>query len=269
MTSMTPVPYRVAARREQTRDTVTLTLEPVRAPIAEPSPGQFTMVYAWGIGEVPISVSGVVPVIEQTVRAVGAVTRALCAARPGTPLGLRGPFGTAWGLEDARGRDLVLAAGGIGLAPLRPAVLAALAERDRYGRIVLLVGARTPADVLYAAELEDWRARGVHVEVTVDHAEAGWTGHVGLITSLVDLVDTDPARTAALVCGPEIMMRLTARALVDRGVPVGHVRISLERNMRCGVGRCGHCQLGPRLLCRDGPVVPYEPALRLMAVKEL
>ncbi|GAA4149911.1 FAD/NAD(P)-binding protein [Actinomadura keratinilytica] len=270
MTHLRPVPYRVVERRRETRDTVTLALEPVAARIADPSPGQFTMMYAWGVGEVPVSVSGgAKPRIEQTVRAVGAVTRALCDAHPGTILGLRGPYGIGWGLEDAQGADLILAAGGIGLAPLRPVVLHALAAPGRYRRIVLLVGARTQADLLYPAELERWRRRGVHVEVTVDRAAAGWTGRVGLITSLIDLVDAEPARAAAFVCGPEVMMRLTARALVDRGVPADRVRLSLERNMRCGVGWCGHCQLGPLLLCRDGPVVPYERAEPLMAVKEL
>ncbi|MBX6769453.1 MAG: FAD/NAD(P)-binding protein, partial [Actinomadura rubrobrunea] len=270
MAHMRPVPYRVVERRQETRDTVTLALEPVAARIAEPSPGQFTMMYAWGVGEVPVSISGggAKPRVEQTVRAVGAVTRALCGVRPGEMLGLRGPFGVGWGLDEVQGFDLILAAGGIGLAPLRSVVLRALADPRRYGRIVLLVGARTPADLLYPDELERWRRRGVHVEVTVDRAAAGWTGHVGLITSLIDLVDADPARAAAFVCGPEIMMRLTARALVERGVPPHRVRLSLERNMRCGVGWCGHCQLGPLLLCRDGPVVSYERAEPLMAVKE-
>ncbi|GAA4077274.1 FAD/NAD(P)-binding protein [Actinomadura miaoliensis] len=276
MAPLTPVPYRVAERRQETRDTVTLALEPVAARIAEPSPGQFTMMYAWGVGEVPISVSGGVdgaggarPLVEQTVRAVGAVTRALCDAHPGAMLGLRGPFGIGWGLEEVQGFDLILAAGGIGLAPLRSVVLRALAEPGRYGRVVLLVGARTPADLLYPDELQDWRRCGVQVEVTVDRAAADWTGHVGLITSLIDLVDADPARSAAFVCGPEIMMRLTAQGLVERGVPGDRVRLSLERNMRCGVGWCGHCQLGPLLLCREGPVIPYERAEPLMAVKEL
>ncbi|GAA3932283.1 FAD/NAD(P)-binding protein [Actinomadura viridis] len=265
---MTPVPYRVATRWRETGDTVTLRLEPLGRPIGEPRPGQFTMMYAFGIGEVPISVSRAVP-IEQTVRAAGAVTRAIHGTRTGGVLGLRGPYGTGWDLDGARGRDLVFAGGGIGLAPLRAAVLRALADRDAYGRVAVLIGARSPRDLLYAAELDRWRARGARVEVTVDRAGAGWTGHVGLITALVDRAEVDPARAAAFVCGPEIMMRLTAEALVARGVPAADVRLSLERNMRCGVAWCGHCQLGPLLLCRDGPVVAYETAAPLMAVKEL
>ncbi|WP_240810012.1 FAD/NAD(P)-binding protein [Actinomadura sp. WMMA1423] len=281
---MTPVPYRVTARRVETADTVTLALEPVAAPIPEPAPGQFTMMYAFGVGEAPISLSRIGadggergaapagragPVLEQTVRAVGAVTRAVCGTGPGQVLGLRGPLGTGWGLDGARGRDLVVAAGGIGLAPLRPVVLRALAEREAFGRIAVLVGARTPGDLLFTGELETWRARGAQVEVTVDRPAPGWTGQVGLITALARAADIDPARTAAFVCGPEIMMRLTAEALTGLGVPPGNVRFSLERNMRCGVGWCGHCQLGPLLVCRDGPVVPYERAAPLMTVREL
>ncbi|WP_030172087.1 FAD/NAD(P)-binding protein [Spirillospora albida] len=269
MTPMTPVPYRVAARRADLADTVTLTLEPVAEPIAEPAPGQFTMMYAFGVGEVPISVSRTGPVLEQTVRSVGAVTRAVCATAPGRILGLRGPFGTGWELDAAKGRDLVLAAGGIGLAPLRPLVLAALADRDAYGRIAVLIGTRTPDDLLFAAELDEWRARGAQVEVTVDRPAPGWSGHVGLITGLVGAADIEPALAAAFVCGPEIMMRVTAQALIGRGLPAAHVRLSMERNMRCGLGWCGHCQLGPLLICRDGPVLPYERVLPLMTVREL
>ncbi|MGW3770225.1 FAD/NAD(P)-binding protein [Actinomadura verrucosospora] len=274
---MAPVPYRVTARRAETADTVTLRLEPVAAALAEPAPGQFTMMYAFGVGEAPISVSRVGPgmgsessrALEQTVRAVGAVTQAVCAARPGEVLGLRGPFGAGWGLDEARGHDLVVAAGGIGLAPLRPVVLRALADRDAFGRIAVLIGARTPGDLLFGGELDAWRARGAQVEVTVDRPAPGWSGQVGLVTALAGAADVEPARTAAFVCGPEIMMRLTARALTGLGVPAGNVRLSLERSMRCGVGWCGHCQLGPLLVCRDGPVVPYPRAAALMTVREL
>ncbi|TMR04225.1 oxidoreductase [Actinomadura soli] len=268
---MAPVPYRVTGRRAETADTVTLTLEPVGVSIAEPLPGQFTMMYAFGIGEVPISVSRIGPgrVREQTVRAVGAVTRAVCATKPGQVVGLRGPFGVGWGLESARGRDLVIAAGGIGMAPLRPVVLRALSEREAFGRITVLIGARTPADLLFTDELDVWRARGARVEVTVDRPAPGWSGHVGLITALVGSVDADPVRAAAFVCGPEVMMRVTAEALIGLGMPAVDVRVSLERNMRCGLGWCGHCQLGPLLICRDGPVVPYGHAVPLMTVREL
>lgn len=266
---MEPVPYRVTRRREETADTVTLSLEPVGTPIPEPEPGQFTMMYAFGVGEVPISVSRTVPVLEQTVRAVGAVTSAVTGARPGQVLGLRGPFGSGWRLDEARGRDVLVAAGGIGLAPLRPVVLRALADRDAFGRVAVLIGARTPGDLPFAAEFDEWRRRGAQVEVTVDRPAPGWTGHVGLITALAKAAGVDPGRATAFVCGPEVMMRLTAESFIGLGMRAADVRLSLERNMHCGLGWCGHCQLGPLLICRDGPVVAYERALPLMTVREL
>ncbi len=268
---MRPVPYVVTGRHAETSDTVTLMLRPAANPVEAPRPGQFTMLYAFGVGEVPVSVSGSGrgEVLVQTIRAVGAVTRALCAAAPGDVIGVRGPFGTDWGLGIADGRDVVIVAGGIGLAPLRPVVLAALDQRARYDRVVLLVGARSPEDLIFTRELETWRRRGADVRVTVDHGRAGWDGHVGLVTSLIENAIADPADTAAFVCGPEIMMRLSADALARCGVPAGDIRVSLERNMRCGAALCGHCQLGPLLLCRDGPVVSYAEAAPLVTIKEL
>jgi len=268
---MRPAGYLVTGRKEETSDTVTLMLRPAGDPIQTPRPGQFTMLYAFGVGEVPVSVSGIGHghVLVQTIRAVGAVTRALCAAAPGDMIGVRGPFGTDWQVSGADGRDVLIVAGGIGLAPLRPVLLAALAERARYDRVVLLVGARSPGDLLFTRELETWRRRGADVRITVDHGQAGWDGRVGLVTALLKDAIADPARTAAFVCGPEIMMRLSAQALADAGVPAGDIRVSLERNMRCGVALCGHCQLGPLLLCRDGPCVSYAEAVPLLAKKEL
>jgi len=205
----------------------------------------------------------------QTIRAVGAVTRALCAAAPGDMIGVRGPFGTDWGLGIADGRDVLIVAGGIGLAPLRPVVLTALGQRARYDRVVLLVGARSPEDLIFTRELETWSRRGADLRVTVDHGRAGWDGRVGLVTGLIENAIEDPADTAAFVCGPEIMMRLSADMLVRCGVRATDVRVSLERNMRCGAALCGHCQLGPLLLCRDGPVVSYAEAAPLVTIKEL
>jgi anaerobic sulfite reductase subunit B len=268
---MRPARYLVAARKEETGDTVTLLLRPAGTPIPAPRPGQFTMLYAYGVGEVPVSVSGIGgagQVLVQTIRAVGAVTRALCAAAPGDMIGVRGPFGTDWQVSGAAGRDVVIVAGGIGLAPLRPVLLAALAERGR-GRVVLLAGARSPGDLIFTRELGTWRRRGADVRVTVDHGDTDWDGRVGLVTGLIHDAIADPAKTAAFVCGPEIMTRLSAQALVDAGVPARDIRVSLERNMRCGVALCGHCQLGPLLVCRDGPVVSYAEAAPLLAIKEL
>jgi len=265
---MSPAGYLVAGREEENSDTVTLTLRPAGDPIEPPRPGQFTMLYAFGVGEVPVSVSGAGgQALVQTIRAVGAVTRALCAAAPGDMIGVRGPFGTEWQVSGADGRDVLVVAGGIGLAPLRPVLLAALAEGR--SRVVLLVGARSPADLIFTRELETWRRRGADVRVTVDHGQPGWDGRVGLVTTLIKDAIAAPARTAAFLCGPEIMMRLSAQALMDAGVPAADVRVSLERNMRCGVALCGHCQLGPLLLCRDGPCVSYAEAAPLLAIREL
>jgi anaerobic sulfite reductase subunit B len=266
-----PVRYQVTERLTETYDTVTLDLRPVDRPIQPPQPGQFTMLYAPGIGEVPVSVSGTGPggVLAQTVRAVGAVTRALCGRGPGQLVGVRGPYGTHWDVASAAGGDLLVVAGGIGLAPLRGALLAALGQRDRYRRVVVLIGARSPEELVFGHELKHWRRAGAEVEVTVDRAAAGWAGQVGVVTQLLPRAGIDPARTTALVCGPEVMMRLTARDLLALGVPATRVRVSLERNMLCGVAECGHCQLGPLLLCRDGPVVSYAAAAPLMAIREL
>jgi anaerobic sulfite reductase subunit B len=268
---MTPAPFRVASRRRETRDTWTLALEPVGGRPLEPAPGQFTMLYAFGIGEVPISISGDVggPLVH-TVRAVGSVTQAICAARRGSVLGVRGPFGNAWPVADAIGSDVVVVAGGIGLAPLRPAVTEVLRQRGEFGAVALLYGSRTPGDLLYRSELQRLRARfDLHVDVTVDAADAGWRGKVGVVPKLIDGAQFDPASAVALVCGPEIMMHFAARALLERGMPASRIYLSMERNMRCGLGHCGHCQLGPTLICRDGPVYSYDRLEALMAVREL
>ncbi|UWZ59846.1 FAD/NAD(P)-binding protein [Dactylosporangium aurantiacum] len=268
---MTPARYRVVDRSWDTADTVTVALEPVDEPLPVFRPGQFAMLYAFGVGEVPISVSGRYGAggLLHTIRAVGATTRALCHAEPGHVLGVRGPFGHGWDLPAPAGADLVVVAGGLGLAPLRPVVRHAVACRDRYRGVAVLIGGRTPQDLLYPGEYESWRSAGVDVFVTVDRAAAGWTGHVGVVTALFDHLRGRPAETSAYVCGPEIMMRFAARGLTDRGVPADRVWLSLERNMHCGLGHCGHCQLGPLLLCRDGPVARFDAAGPLLMTKEL
>jgi NAD(P)H-flavin reductase len=271
---MRPVPYRVLRRRRETADVYTLALEPRDGGDAVAlRPGQFSMLYAFGIGEVPISVSGDLtrrgPVLH-TVRAVGSVTRAICSARRGDVLGVRGPFGTTWPTDAAEGADVVLVAGGIGLAPLRPVIYDVLAHPERFGRLVVLYGGRTPGDLLFVRELERWRARsGTEVRVTVDAAGEGWPGPVGLVTALIDGARFDAGSAVAMVCGPEIMMRFTARALLDRGIARDRLYVSMERNMHCAVALCGHCQLGPTLVCRDGAVFPYPSMEHLMEVREL
>jgi len=272
--ALLPRPFRVARSRRELIDVWTLELEaPDGHDPVSFRPGQFTMVYAFGIGEVPISISGdpVKPdVLVHTVRAVGAVTRAVCAARKGDTLGVRGPYGEGWPVEAARGRDVVIMAGGLGLAPLRPLVRAVMAQRAAFGRVVLLVGARTPASLLFSRELARWRARfDLDVRATVDAGDSTWNGDVGVITTLLPRVTFDPAITTAFVCGPEVMMRFAAADLVHRGVPPDLVFLSMERNMKCAVGVCGHCQFGPAFVCKDGPVFPYsriEASLRIREV---
>lgn len=271
---MLPARYVVAHRTVETRDSATLVLEPVDTPLPRFLPGQFTMIYVPGVGEIAVSISGdpstTGDALVQTVRAVGAVSKAIHDAQPGRMLGLRGPFGTDWDLPGAEGADLVLVAGGIGLAPLRPVLLGALANRARYGRITLVLGARTPAEILYREQVRAWTARrDLTVMSTVDHPTPGYRGSVGLVTAPLAEVGLDPARTVAFLCGPEVMMWFSAELLRGRGVPAERIRLSLERNMKCGIGLCGHCQLGPLLLCRDGPVVHYGQAETLLPVKEL
>jgi NAD(P)H-flavin reductase len=269
--ALTPLPFVVSARERDTADTWTLTLEPAAGEGPSVAPGQFMMVYAFGIGEVPISVSGPPnrpgPVVL-TVRAVGAVTNAVCASGQGAVLGLRGPFGNSWPVDAARGGDVMVIAGGIGLAPLRPVLLCALDRRRDYGAVTLLYGARTPEDLLYTSQLDDWRD-AVDVEVTVDTAGAEWAGRVGVVPKLVAGARFRSQDATAFVCGPEIMMHFTIQALLDRGLPPGRIFVSMERHMQCGVGLCGHCQLGPTLICRDGPVYSYEELAPLLEVRQL
>jgi NAD(P)H-flavin reductase len=269
---MLPRPFEVIDRRRETPDTWTLTLrdcEDGRLPF---SPGQFTMLSSFGIGEVPISISGDPEEsgrLVHTVRAVGPATRAICESGAGSVLGVRGPFGGPWPVEEIEGADVVVLAGGIGLAPLRPAILALLARRECYGRLLLLYGGRSPEQLLYADELESWRERGLEVVLTVDSAGPEWLGRVGVVPRLVDRAELDPDLGAALMCGPEVMMRFAAAALARTGLPAARVYVSIERNMQCGVGLCGHCQLGPTLICRDGPVYTWEQLAPWLRIREL
>lgn len=263
-----PRVVRVKARRKDTHDTVSLDVDD---PGVGYAPGQFNMVCAFGKGEVPISISAVRgDRITHTVRSVGLVTAALTSRSPGSVVGLRGPFGRGWPLSELRGKDVVVVAGGLGLAPLRPAVHALLAHRAEYGRLVLLYGARTPVDLLFTGEVERWRGRfDVEVMVTVDAATQAWRGDVGVVTKLFSRVHVDEQRAAALVCGPEIMMRFAAAGLADAGFDDANVWLSMERNMQCGAGVCGHCQLGPFFVCRDGPVFPMSELAPLLRVREM
>jgi len=269
---MVPAPFALIAKRQETADTWTLELQARAGNPFSFAPGQFTMLSACGTDEVPISISGDpdgAGALVHTVRAVGLATQAICGARPGEVLGVRGPFGRPWPVAEIEGADILVVAGGIGLAPLRPAILALLARRERYGRLLLLYGGRSPEQLLYAAELEDWRARGLEVAVTVDSAGPDWLGHVGVVPRLLGRAHFDAARAVALLCGPEVMMRFTAAALARSGVAGDRVYASMERNMQCGIGLCGHCQLGPTLICRDGPIYEWGVIEPWLAIREL
>jgi NAD(P)H-flavin reductase len=270
---MIPKPYLLRRVHEETPDTFTLELEPRRGPSMGFDPGQFNMLYSFGMGEVPISISGDPgrpEVLVHTIRAVGAVTRGLCSLEPGALIGVRGPFGNCWPVGQAEGRDVVLIAGGLGLAPLRPALYHVLANRDAYGRLVLIYGARTPQDLLFAKELERLRGRAdIAVEVIVDSAASEWNGHVGVVTTLIPGAGFDPEAATAFVCGPEIMMRFSVAQLRERGLSDINIFISMERNMKCGIGLCGHCQFSAAFVCKDGPVFRHADIEHLLAIREV
>ncbi len=260
---MLPQPYTVRRRYKEFLNTVTLELTPASGTTLPPfAPGQCNMLYAFGIGEVPISISGdptQARSLVHTIREVGAVSRALCALKRGAMLGVRGPFGSAWPVVEARGRDVIIAAGGLGLAPLRPAMYYLLAHREQYGKVILFYGTRNPDAVLYQRLLEHWRSRfDVEVLLTVDRATDTWRGSVGVITKLMGRVPFEPHDTVAMICGPEVMMRFTVMELLHRGVPGRQIFVSMERNMKCAIGLCGHCQFGPTFVCKDGPVLCYN-----------
>ena len=256
----------------ETPDVFTLDVAPVDGAPTPFLPAQVSMVGAFGIGEAAISISSSSAVDdhhEYTIRRAGAITTALCALEPGDQLTIRGPFGRPWDLDAHRG-DVVIAAGGIGLAPLRSAVYHLLdsVPRRPNRRVVLVVGAQTSADLLYAGHYDDWRTRGLEVVPTVDAPEPGWTGTVGLVPDIVADLDIDWSAAAALTCGPDVMMQLTADRLIELGVEPAAIQLTLERNMQCATGRCGHCQLGPVLVCRDGPVVTYPEIADALRVPE-
>jgi NAD(P)H-flavin reductase len=268
---MVPLPYEVRSRARETADTWTVELEPLGGEAIDLEPGQFAMLTAYGVGEVPISLSGrgADGSLIHTIRDVGAVTAELCRTPRGETIGVRGPFGTTWPLEAGQDADVVVLAGGLGLAPLRPAVESLLAARDSYQHVLLLYGARTPGDLLYPQQLEDWRAEGLDVRLTVDAGTRSWLDRVGFVSALLESVTVDFESALALVCGPEVMMRVTVNALLQRGASAKRTYVSLERSMSCGIGLCGHCQLGPILICRDGPVFTWEEVARWLAVREL
>ncbi len=271
---MFPQLFRIRSRKQETHDTFTIELEPIEQGIEfKFLPGQFNMIYVFGVGEVPISISGdpnKASRITHTTRMVGTVTKAMGRLKKGDVLGIRGPFGSSWPVDKYEGYDVVIVAGGIGLAPLRPAIYYILSNRDKYNRAILLYGARTPEDILYKSEIEKWKSRfDFEVYVTVDRGTSGWKGNVGVVTTLIPRAPFTSENAVAFVCGPEIMMRFTALELIKRGVSENNIFISMERNMKCGIGLCGHCQFGPVFICKDGPVFSYNQVKHLIFKREI
>ncbi len=271
---MIPNPIRIQKVAWENDDTFSLTLD-MNTYDGEYQflPGQFNMLYAYGIGEAAISISSDnenTKALIHTIHQVGIVTSALSQLKPGDEIGLRGPFGNSWPMDALKGRDIVVAAGGIGLAPLRPVLYHAFRKRNDYGRIIILYGARSPLDLLFRVELEQWsKLPGVEVFVTVDKGDYTWKGNIGVVTKLFSYVKLDIKNSIALVCGPEIMMKFTVAELDHVGVPLDQVYISMERNMKCGFGICGQCQYGPIFICKDGPIFQYPQLRSYLEQKEL
>ncbi|MEM1603484.1 MAG: FAD/NAD(P)-binding protein [Zestosphaera sp.] len=225
-----------------------------------PKPGQFNMLYVHGVGEVPISVSDLDEesrVVAHTVRFVGSVTKTFELLREGDLIGFRGPYGIGWPMDAAYGKNIVLVAGGIGLPPLRPVIREVARNRSAVGKLIILYGARTPEDLMFSYEYGDYESiPNTEFYVTVDKPSEGWRGNVGVVTNLIKHVDVDPSESYAFICGPEIMMKFAVRELLKRGFKTNKIYLSLERRMKCGVGLCGHCQMGPYFVCKHGPVFP-------------
>jgi len=273
---MLPEPYVVGRVGKETPDTFTLTLARGKESGADGSsfqPGQFSMLWVFGVGELPISISGDPAEGDRlvyTVRSVGQATHALVSLGVGDNVGVRGPFGTGWPIEVARGRDVIVIAGGLGLAPLRPLIYQMLRNSREYGRLVVLYGARSPRDLIYRRELVAWaRRHETQVLVTVDYGGLSWRGHVGVVTTLFKYAKLQPRRSVVMVCGPEIMMRFVTRELEAYGVSREDIYVSMERNMKCAVGLCGHCQYGPHFICKDGPVFRWDQVRPLLGEYEL
>jgi len=267
-------PHSVRQVVKETPDTFTLTLESPNEPHRNRfQPGQFSMLWVFGVGELPISISGDPAEHDRlvyTVRSVGQATQTLVRSEVGEAVGVRGPFGTGWPVEKAQGHDVLVIAGGIGLAPLRPVIYEVLGNREKYGRLVILYGARSPRDLLYRKELTVWaRQPETQVLVTVDYGGLTWRGNVGVVTTLFKYARLQPARSMAFTCGPEVMMRFVARDLETHGLPRENIYLSMERNMKCAVGFCGHCQYGPHFICKDGPIFSYDRMRPLLEKYEL
>jgi NAD(P)H-flavin reductase len=274
MDPMIPHSYRILRVIKETHDTFTLELKSIeKNGTFSFAPGQFNMLYIAGIGEVPISISGDPAKnssLLHTIRAVGNVTKEMAKLKRSDVIGLRGPFGKKWPVKEAEGNDVLLVAGGIGLAPLRPVIYQILSKREYFGKIILLYGTRTPEDILFRKELEKLKSRlDIDIHVTVDRATRAWNGNVGVVTTLIQRAPFDPINTIAMICGPEIMMRFTIIELSRRGVANENIYVTMERNMKCAIGFCGHCQYGAEFICKDGPVFRYDQIQNIFGKREI
>lgn len=234
--------------------------------------GQFNMLLVPGLGEAAISISSDMEEthrIGHTIRVAGNVTSAISRMSVGDVLGVRGPFGSWWQLDQCTGRDIVIAAGGIGLPPIRPVLYYIMHHRSDYGRVIVLYGARTPIDLQFTREYNAWKEAGIELDVTVDRGDENWTGRVGVVPILFYNTRLDHRNTVILTCGPEIMIRFVIFEALARRVPPERIFVSLERNMKCGLGSCGHCQVGPYFVCRDGPVFSFNQLQPYVNVEEL
>jgi NAD(P)H-flavin reductase len=272
---MMPQPAVIRRVVWETEDTFSLMIEP-DSEHGHPFrflPGQFNMLYVFGVGESAISISSDPSkqnIITHTIHRLGFVTSALAGLKRGDIIGLRGPFGAGWPVDKAKGMDVCIITGGIGLAPLRPVLYSLFRNRKDYGRIMLLYGARSPLDMLYRVELEQWgKLPNVDILITVDHGDTSWKGHIGVVTKLFSYVDINAPKTISMICGPEIMMKFTIQELLQRGVPSEQIFISMERNMKCGIGLCGHCQCGSKFVCKDGPVFALPQISYFLEKKEI
>lgn len=271
---MLPHPARVLSIKEEAYAIVTYTLAFEDAKLRQSyrfRAGQFNMLYLPGIGEVAISISSDAAepeTLAHTIRYAGNVTRAISQLKEGDVIGMRGPFGSAWPARRLHGRDIYLVTGGIGLAPLRPVLYDIIRHRSDFGRVVLLYGARTPADLLYTDEFEQWQDHNIQLHTTVDRADASWRGQVGVVPMLFYHLRLDPNKTTVLTCGPEIMMRFVIFEALARRVPKEQIYVSMERNMKCALGFCGHCQFGPTFICKGGPVMSYAQVEPFFGVED-
>ena len=265
----TPTLISVSKVRQELSDTFTLEFDLAeKSEIGLFEPGQFNMMYAFGVGEVPISISGGNEKrLLHTVRNVGAVSAALCRARVGEQVGIRGPYGSSWPVKNCQKKNLLIIAGGIGLAPLRGVIYEVLKNRELYGHVTLLYGARSADTILYSQELAQWQKK-IQVNITIDQADETWVGNVGVVTNLIDKSNIDQD-TIAFLCGPEIMMRFCLNKLLKKQMQPENIFLSLERNMKCAIGLCGHCQYGPYFICKEGPVFRFKSISKLFTIKEL